>query len=116
MQVSPLNPAAAPRHTASADLAALKRGNLKPAEQRAAVASQFEAIIVRQLLQESVGSMMGGKEGGASGNVYGYMLTDTFAQKITEGGGMGLAPMIAQQLQPRGHLLEEGETPESTQP
>jgi flagellar protein FlgJ len=100
MQIPPLSsppPARAARH----DLAALKRGNLDPAEQRAAVATQFEAILLRQFLQDSIGKMMGG-EGGAGGNVYGFMLTDTLAQKLSEGRGMGLAPMIAKQLTPRG--------------
>lgn len=100
MQIPPVN--SAPHLPAVPhDLAALKRGNLPPAEQRAAVASQFEAILLRQFLQESIGSMMGGGDN-ASGNVYGYMLTDTFAQKLSEGRGMGLGPMIAQQLAPRG--------------
>src|SRR5438067_1794885 len=88
------------------DLAALKRGNLNPEEQRAAVAGQFEAILMRQFLQESIGSMMGGdKSGGGSGGgggVYSYMLTDTLADKLTQGRGMGIAPMIAKQLTPRG--------------
>lgn len=114
MQVGPLNPVTTSHRAAPTDLAALKSGKLNPAEQRAAVASQFEAIILRQLLQESIGSMMGGKEGGVSGNVYGYMLTDTFAQKLSAGNGMGLAPMIAKQLTPRGPLL--GDNAEATQP
>ncbi len=99
MQVPPVNSTARPPAVVH-DLAALKRGNLPPAEQRAAVASQFEAILLRQFLQDSIGSMMGGGDN-PSGNVYGYMLTDTFAQKLSEGRGMGLAPMIAQQLAPR---------------
>ncbi|MEI7799878.1 MAG: hypothetical protein WCI28_06785 [Opitutaceae bacterium] len=106
MTVPPLHAAPPSRHVAS-DLAALKRGGLAPAEQRAAVASQFEAILIRQFLQESVGSMMGGGNkaagsDGGGGSVYGFMLTDSLAQKLTEGGGMGLAPMIAKQLTPRG--------------
>ena len=112
MQVAPLTSVAHP--TAVHDLAALKRGNLPPAEQRAAVAGQFEAILLRQFLQESIGSMMGGGDK-ASGNVYGYMLTDTLAQKLTEGGGMGLAPVIARQLTPRGEAA--GAAPKkATQP
>jgi Rod binding domain-containing protein len=106
MEVSPLNPLTPARPKPPADLAALKRGHLKPEEARAAVASQFEAIILRQLLQESVGSMMGGKEGGTAGNVYGYMLTDTFAQRLSAGNGLGLAPLLAKQLAPRGQLLD----------
>lgn len=99
--ISPLAPAISHVH----DLAALKRGNLDPAEQRAAVASQFEAILVRQFLQESIGSMMGADKSGSQaggGSVYGFMLTDSLAQKLTEGRGMGLAPVIARQLTPRG--------------
>lgn len=83
------------------DLAALKRGNLDPAEQRQAVGEQFEAILVRQFLQQSLGSLLGDGQAGGGG-VYGYMLTDTLAQKLAEGGGMGLAPVIARQLTPRG--------------
>jgi len=93
---------ASPVHHGSYDLKALQRGNLAPAEQRTAVASQFEAILLRQFLQESIGSLMGGGEGNAGGNVYGYMLTDSLAQKLSEGKGMGLAPVIARQLTPRG--------------
>ncbi len=104
MNLSPISPVPTP-HSAAHDLAALKRGNLSPAEERTAVAGQFEAIMLRQFLQDSVGSMMGGggKGGdGGGGNVYGFMLTDTLADKLSQGRGMGLAPMIAKQLTPRG--------------
>ena len=104
MQVAPIS---SPAHPAVHDLAALKRGNLDPAEQRAAVAGQFEAILLRQFLQESVGSMMGGESkggGGGGGSVYGFMLTDTLADKLSQGRGMGIAPMIAKQLTPRGSI------------
>ena len=100
MQIAPVS--SVPLAPATHDLAALKRGNLSPAEQTAAVSSQFEAILLRQFLQDSIGSMMGGSAGDASGNVYGYMLTDSLAQKLSEGAGMGLAPLIARQLTPRG--------------
>ena len=109
MQVPPVN--SAPRLPAVIhDLAALKRGNLPPAEQRAAVASQFEAILLRQFLQESVGSMMGGDKS-TGGGVYGYMLTDTLAEKLSEGSGMGLSSMIAKQLTPRGTPAGAATTP-----
>ena len=113
MQVSPVN-SAPPPASAVHDLAALQRGNLDPAGQRSAVASQFEAILLRQFLQESIGSLMGGGEN-APGNVYGYLLTDSLAQKLSEGRGMGLAPMIAKQLTPRGAPAGAA-TKEVTQP
>jgi Rod binding domain-containing protein len=72
-----------------------------PAAQAKAVAGQFEAIMLRQFLQESVGSMMGsGKEAG--GSVYGYLLTDVFASQLSAGGGLGLTKVIEQQLLPHG--------------
>jgi flagellar protein FlgJ len=114
MQVPAVTSSPAPAHHGGYDLKALQKGNLAPAEQRAAVASQFEAILLRQFLQESIGSMMGGGEGNAGGNVYGYMLTDSLAQKLSEGKGMGLAPVIARQLAPRG--TPAAATPEKKSP
>ena len=105
MSILPISPT--PHSSAAHDLAALKRGNLSPAEQRTTVAGQFEAILLRQFLQESIGSMMGGggkSGGGGGGGVYSYMLTDTLADKLSQGRGMGLAPMIAKQLTPRGSI------------
>jgi Rod binding domain-containing protein len=75
--------------------------NASPAEQRAAVSAQFEAILVRQLLGKTVTSMMGG-ENGVAGSVYGDMVTDSFAQQLTAGSGLGLGRMIEKQLTPRG--------------
>ena len=76
------------------------RANQTPAQQRAAVAGQFEAIMLRQFLGDSVGSMLGGDDTPA-GSVYGYLVTDVLASKLAAGGGMGLASMIAAQLGPR---------------
>lgn len=74
--------------------------NASPAEQRKEVSAQFEAILVRQLLGPTMTSMLG-KDGGAASNVYGDMLTDTFAQQLTRGGGLGLSHMLEKQLTPR---------------
>ncbi len=70
-----------------------------PAAQRKAVAGQFEAIMLRQMLSGSIGSMLGGEDS-PSGSIYGYLLTDVFAQKLAQGGGMGLSKMIEKQLTP----------------
>lgn len=72
--------------------------NLPQADQVRAAAGQFEAIILRQLLQDSVGKIAGE---GPAGNVYGFMLTDVIANKLSEGGGLGLGHMLQQQLTPR---------------
>ena len=72
-----------------------------PEQQRKVVAGQFEAIMMRQMLQSSVGQLMGGEDT-PSGNIYGYLVTDTLSQKMTEGTGMGLSKIIEQQLTPAG--------------
>lgn len=77
-----------------------------PAEVQKA-ARQFEAIMVRQLLAPSIQPLMeggglggAGAGGGQGGGVYGYLLTDTLATSITQGGGLGLSSVIARQLAP----------------
>ncbi len=91
--------------------------NLSPAEQGKAVSSQFEAILLRQFLQDSVGNIMGGKDAGPTGNVYGYLLTDVLASKLTEGGGLGLSKILTQQLTPRfgGSTTADAASTPSTQ-
>jgi Rod binding domain-containing protein len=82
----------------------LKGGALRMAsasEQRAAVGAQFEAILVRQLLGKTMSSMMGSGDSTA-GSVYGDLITDTLAQSLSSGQGMGLGRLIEQQLTPRG--------------
>ena len=64
-------------------------------------ASQFEAIIMRQLLAPTIEPIMSGGMGGAKdagGGVYGYMLTDVLATGLSQGGGLGWAKMLEKQL------------------
>jgi Rod binding domain-containing protein len=70
------------------------------AAQRHKAAAQFEAILVRQMLSSSVGSMMGGS-GHTAGLMYGDLMTDVMAQKLTSGKGLGLGAVIEQQLTPK---------------
>lgn len=67
-------------------------------------ASQFEAIILRQLLAPSIEPVMSGGLGGeqgSGGSIYGYMLTDSLANSMSQAGGFGLGRMIEKQLTPR---------------
>ena len=100
MSVSAVNNAA----SAAASLASGGRAsalrNLPQSEQVKAAAGQFEAIIVRELLQDSIGKLAGGDKNG--GGMYGYMLTDVLASKLTAGGGLGLGKIFEQQLAPHG--------------
>ena len=59
------------------------------------VSRQFEAILLRQFLSESMKPLL---EGGPSGQVYGYLLTDTLADSLSKGGGMGLSSVLQAQL------------------
>jgi Rod binding domain-containing protein len=77
-----------------------------PDAQRTGVAKQFEAILVRQLLGKTMTSMLGGESGGVAGSVYGDMLSETMAQQLTAGRGLGLGRFIEQQLTPRGQAAE----------
>lgn len=58
-------------------------------------ASQFEGILVRQFLTESMKPLL---EKGASGQVCGYLITDSLANSICKGGGFGLAHILQSQL------------------
>jgi flagellar protein FlgJ len=101
----------APISHATSSAAALAAGG-KPAalrglpqsEQVKAAAGQFEAIILRELLQDSVGKLTGGDKNG--GGMYGFMLTDVLANQLTAGGGLGLGKILQQQLTPKGATLD----------
>lgn len=101
-----MNVAAVSSHPSAAQIATMmaspgRMQNLPQSEQVKAVAGQFEAILLRQFLQESVGSIMGGKDGGPTGSVYGYLLTDVLANQLSSGGGLGLGRVLEHQLTPR---------------
>ncbi|MDB6094005.1 MAG: hypothetical protein JWM32_1567 [Verrucomicrobia bacterium] len=81
------------------------------AGQRRKVAGQFEAILVRQMLSKSVGSMLGGNDD-VAGSIYGDMMTDVLAQNLTSGQGLGLGRMLEKQLAPRAPAAAA--TPPST--
>lgn len=76
--------------------AAAERANAASAPAGLGEASrQFEAILLRQFLGESMKPLL---EGGPSGQVYGYLLTDSLADSLSKGGGLGLASIIQAQL------------------
>ena len=97
MSVAPISstPAAAGMFNASAIRQA------EPDVQRKAVAGQFEAVLIRQMLGKTMNSMLGG-ENGVAGSIYGDLLTDLVAQQLSAGQGLGLGRYIEQQLTPRG--------------
>lgn len=101
-------------HGRSAQLKGAALRNASPAAQRTAVAAQFEAILVRQLLGKTMTSMLGGSKSGVAGSVYGDMLADTVSQQLTAGPGLGLGRFLEKQLTPRGELVNEPTTTTTT--
>ena len=79
-----------------ADLSQMADPTAKQDPAKLAKASkQFECILLRQILGESMKPLL---QGGPSGQVYGYMLTDSLANQISDGGGLGLAHVLQTQL------------------
>lgn len=65
------------------------------ADKSAEVSRQFEAILMRQFIDESMKSLT---EGGSGGQVYGYFITNSLADAMTKGGGFGLSHILQAQL------------------
>lgn len=63
------------------------------------VARQFEAILVRQMVSESMKPLL---EHGKEGQIYGYFLADALAEGITKAGGLGIRSIIQGQLNSNG--------------
>jgi flagellar protein FlgJ len=108
MSIDPLSALSATDRSAASSGGPLKNSPKPNASQLAKAAQQFEAIMVRQLLSPAIEPMMNGGVGGekskagagGGGGVFGYMLTDTLANSIAQGGGLGLAQVINRQLSP----------------
>lgn len=66
----------------------------------AEAAKQFEGILLRQILSESMKPLL---ENGPGAQVYGYFLTDSLADSIGKAGGLGLGHVLQTQLMKEGH-------------
>jgi murein DD-endopeptidase MepM/ murein hydrolase activator NlpD len=64
-------------------------------------AKQLEAFFLRQVLSEARASGGGALDGGFAGDTFKQMLDEAVADKVSSAGGVGMAEMMAQQLQ--GH-------------
>ncbi len=77
-------------------------------------ATQFETIILRQLLGPSIEPMMNGGLGdaaGGGGGIYGYLLTDVLCGSLGASGGLGLGRMLERKLS-----LSSADAPEVSAP
>jgi Rod binding domain-containing protein len=61
----------------------------------AKVPEQFESILLRQFLSESMKPLL---QEGPAGQVYGYLLTDSLAASVASAGGLGLCSILQTQL------------------
>lgn len=73
---------------------AQENAGAKPADAEK-VPGQFEAILLRQFLSESMKPLL---QEGPAGQVYGYLLTDSLAASVTSAGGLGLSSILQSQL------------------
>ena len=71
------------------------------------VARQFEAVLVRQILSESMKGLL---EEGEGAQVYGYFIEETLADGITKGAGIGLRSVLEGQLRKRTDVSDRGDT------
>ena len=80
-----------------------QNNKLTEAEKIGEVARHFEAILLRQFLNEATKPLMGGDEGmnPAQKGVYQDMITNTLADSISKSGQFGLSQGFRQQLMPR---------------
>ena len=66
-----------------------------PERDPAELARQFEGILVRQMLAESMKGVIDGPKGQQT---YGYFISEALSDGITKGGGFGLRSVLEVQL------------------
>jgi Rod binding domain-containing protein len=92
-----------------------RNNQLSQKEKLAEVSRQFEAILLRQILGEAQKPVFQSKASGSSvaGDVYRDMVTTQMADQVSQSGAVGLARVLATQLQ---HQYKTDDNSESTPP
>jgi Rod binding domain-containing protein len=73
--------------------------NISDADKVAEVSRQFEAILLRQILQDIRKSVLAPAEGDATAtSIYSDMINNQLADSLSRSGGFGLAKSLAGQL------------------
>ena len=85
--------------------------NISDEEKVGEVSRQFESVLVRQILTDAQKPMFASKTPAVSNSVYQDLMTNELADRMTRGGGLGLARSLRQEL---SHELKTG--PAKTQP
>jgi Rod binding domain-containing protein len=74
-------------------------GAAPEAEKLQAATREFEAVLLRQYLSEALKPLTEGQAGlGSSNPVYGYMITDSLASSLSEGGVFGFSSLLQAQV------------------
>ena len=75
--------------------------NLSEQQKVGEVSRQFEAVMLRQILNDATKKMFAGDEGeeSASKGIYQDIITNTLADSISRSGAFGLARSLSKQLQ-----------------
>ena len=100
-----MNISALPSHNIRATELPLEKLEHNPrltdAEKINAVGQQFEAVMLRQILTDATKNMFGSSEASQSStnSIYQDMVTNSLADSMSRSGGLGLAKVIAKQLQ-----------------
>src|SRR5271163_2074466 len=90
-----------------------KNPNVSDADKVAEVARQFEAVLIRQILQDVRKPLLAPAEGDATASgVYGDMINNQMADSITKSGGFGLAKSLVAELSHQ--VLPQSSTPVGT--
>jgi|SRR5690606_8965199 Rod binding protein len=78
-----------------------RQPKLGDAQKIAEVSRQFEAVLLRQILSDATKNMFGSADGeeSATKGIYQDMVTNSLAESMSRSGGLGLATVIAKQLQ-----------------
>lgn len=76
-------------------------------------AAQFEAMLVRQFLNEALAPLSQGLDGSTSlsRDLYKDLLSDTLAQTVARQGGLGFSSLLQQQLAPAGEPARDTAQP-----
>ena len=99
-----MNITALPSHVRAAELPLDqldKNPSLTDAQKVAEVGRQFEAVLLRQILTDATKNMFGAgeKSESSTNGIYQDMVTNSLADSMSRSGGLGLAKVLAKQLQ-----------------
>lgn len=99
MNISSIQPSIRSQDVQIENLAGNK--NLSEQQKVGEVSRQFEAVMLRQILNDATKKMFAGDEGeeSASKGIYQDIITNTLADSISRSGAFGLARSLSKQLQ-----------------